>query len=158
MELTRTGSALARAQRMFQDLVEHSADSTGFRDRIPYVLDLLAGVTRTLDAESHGHRTAAFSDWWTALDRAEQKAIAEMRNAELKGLETRTSLQQLTTTNANPVDLPDLRVEAGDTVTRILWIFNGGPLDGVPVLEALSRYLEHLSGLTDQAEQLLSTS
>jgi hypothetical protein len=61
--------ALAWAQRMLHDLAGHGADSVDFRDRIPYVLDLLAGVTRTLDAESRGDRTARFSAWWTTLDR-----------------------------------------------------------------------------------------
>ncbi|MFI6073895.1 hypothetical protein ACIA5C_20205 [Actinoplanes sp. NPDC051343] len=136
VELTRTRTGLARTQRMLQDLARHGADSVGFRDRIPYVLDLMAGVTRTIDAESHGHRTAAFSAWWTNLDRAEQRAITDIRNAELKELDTRTSMRQRTTTNADPVDFSDLTVNPGDTVTRIFWTFDGGPLHDAPVLEA----------------------
>jgi hypothetical protein len=45
---------------MLDDLERHSFDTTEFRDRIPYVLDLLAGVTRTIDDESRGHRTPQF--------------------------------------------------------------------------------------------------
>jgi hypothetical protein len=46
---------------MLDDLERHSHDTTNFRDRLPFVLDLLAGVTRTIDAESSGHRTPAFA-------------------------------------------------------------------------------------------------
>jgi hypothetical protein len=49
---------------MLDDLAHCSNNPVAFRDRIPYVLDLLAGVTRTIHAESSGHRTPEFAAWW----------------------------------------------------------------------------------------------
>jgi hypothetical protein len=46
----------------------------------------------------------------------------------------------------------------GDIVTGILWTFDGGSLGGTPVPETLSRYLDHLGGLVEQAEQLLAAA
>jgi hypothetical protein len=57
------------------------------------VLDLLAGVTRTIAAESSGYRTPAFGAWWEGVDRSAQQTIQEMRNAELKELVSRTAAQ-----------------------------------------------------------------
>jgi hypothetical protein len=48
---------------MLDDLESHKYDKTAFRDRLPYVLDLLAGVTRMIESESRGHRTPAFGAW-----------------------------------------------------------------------------------------------
>jgi len=76
---------------MLDDLARHSADVDALRDRLPYVLDLLSGVTRVIDAESRGRRSTVFSAWWNTVDRSAQEAIQEMRNAELKRLESRTT-------------------------------------------------------------------
>jgi hypothetical protein len=42
---------------MLDDLGRHSLDLEALRDRLPYVLDLLAGVRRTIRAESRGRPT-----------------------------------------------------------------------------------------------------
>jgi hypothetical protein len=83
---------------MLDDLARHSPDVDALRDRLPYVLDLLSGVTGVIDAESRGHRSMVFSTWWHTVDRSAQEAIQEMRNAELKRLESRTTVSTTTKT------------------------------------------------------------
>jgi hypothetical protein len=140
---------------MLDDLERHSHNPVAFRDRIPYVLDLLAGVTRTIHAESSGHRTPEFADWWGAVDRSAQQSIHEMRNAELKELRSLTKAQIHTVTGVSAADYPDLRVNDGDTVTRVTWVFNGGALHGQPVLKTLRDYLQQVSKLVGEAERKL---
>jgi hypothetical protein len=142
---------------MLDDLARHSADVDALRDRLPYVLDLLSGVTRMIDTESRGRRTPAFSTWWDAVDRSAQQAIQEMRNAELKRLESPTTLSATTKTTVRAADYPDLRVADGDTVTRITWVFDGGELHGRPVFETLRDYLQRVIVLVEEAEQRLGS-
>jgi hypothetical protein len=157
VDLPRSREALGRAQRMLDDLARHSADVDALRDRLPYVLDLLSGVTRVIDAESRGHRSTVFSAWWNTVDRSAQGAIQEMRNAELKRLESRTTLSTTTKTAVRAIDYPDLRVADGDTVTRITWVFDGGGLHGRPVFETLRDYLQRVIVLVEEAEQRLGS-
>jgi hypothetical protein len=107
MELSRSREALDRARRMLDDLAHHRGSTVAFRDRIPYVLDLLAGVTRTIAKESSGHRTQQFAYWWATADRSAQQAIEEMRHAELKGLESRTAARINTEINVRAADHPE---------------------------------------------------
>jgi hypothetical protein len=114
---------------MLTDLARHSHDTTDLRDRLPYVLDLLAGVSRTVDTESRGHRRPAFAAWWGGVDRSAQQTIHEMRNAELKEFVSRTALL----------------VNDGDTVTTISWAFNvpaRAPLTTRPASSASSTLLD----------------
>jgi len=140
---------------MLDDLARHSADVDALRDRLPYALDLLSGVTRMIDTESRGHRTTAFSTWWDAVDRSAQQAIQEMRNAEVKRLESRTTLSATTKTAVRADYYPNLRVANGDTVTRISWVFGGGAIHGHPVLETLRDYLQQVTELLHEAERRL---
>jgi hypothetical protein len=140
MELIRSREALARAERMLDDLSRHSHDSVAFRDRLPYVLDLMAGVTRTIHSESSGSRTPAFGSWWASVDRSRQTDIQEMRNAELKELISRTAARYETEINVLAANYPDLRVNDGDTVTRVRWLFEGGAHQGQPVVKTLREY------------------
>lgn len=137
---------------MLDDLARHSHDPVAFRDRVPYVLDLLAGVTRTTHAESSGHRTPEFAAWWGTADRSAQQSIHEMRNAELKELRSLTTAQIHTVTSVSAADYPDMRVNDGDTVTTVTWVFNGGALHGQPVLKILRDYLQRVSKLVGEAE------
>jgi hypothetical protein len=141
---------------MLSDLARHSLDSVGFRDRIPYVLDLLAAITRTINGESSGHRTPEFGAWWADVDRSVQRVIQQMRNAELKELVSLTILDHKSEVNVSAADYPDLRVNDGDTVTRVVWVFDGGALDGRPVLETLHEYLSHAAELVEEAERRLT--
>ena len=66
-------AVLARAGRMLDDLrtAERQPNNPyAFADRLPYVLDLLAGVTRLIDECSKGSRTPEFSQWWKTTDRS----------------------------------------------------------------------------------------
>jgi hypothetical protein len=155
VNLPKSREALARAERMLDDLARHTLDSVAFRDRIPYVLDLLAGVTRTIHAESSGHRTPEFGTWWASVDRSAQQSIQEMRNAELKELISRTAAHFDTHINVSAADFPDLRVNDGDTVTRVTWAFNGGALHGKPVLDTLRDYLQEVTAVLEEAERRL---
>jgi hypothetical protein len=142
---------------MLDDLARHSADVDALRDRLPYVLDLLSGVTRVIDAESRGRRSTVFSAWWNTVDRSAQEAIQEMRNAELKRLESRTTLSTTTKTAVRAADYPGRNVADGDTLTTISWVFDGGSLHGRPVFETLRDYLRHVSGLVEEAERRLGS-
>jgi hypothetical protein len=156
VDLPRSREALARAGRMLDDLAHHIHDTTDFRDRLPYVLDLLAGVTRTIDTESSGHRTPAFAAWWEAIDRSAQQTIQEMRNAELKQLVSRTAAQIEVEIGLRAANYPDRAVNDGDTVTMVSWAFNGGALHGQPVLKSLRDYLLQVSELVEKAERKLT--
>jgi hypothetical protein len=123
----------------------------------PHVLDLLAGVTRTINAESSGHRTPEFGAWWVTVDRSAQQVMQEMPNAELKELVTRTAGHYETEINVSAADYPDLRVNDGDTVTRVSWTFHGGGLHGKPVLETLHDYHKYVGELVDEAERKLGS-
>jgi hypothetical protein len=142
---------------MLDDLARHSADLEALRDRLPYVLDLLSGVTRVIDTESRGHRIPAFSAWWNTMDRSAQQAIQEMRNAELKKLKLRTTLSATTKTAIRADDYPELRVADGDTVTRISWVFDRGAFHGQPVFETLRDYLRRVTILVEEAEWRLGS-
>jgi hypothetical protein len=122
---------------MLDDLERHRNDMTAFSDRLPYVLDLLAGVTRMIGAESSGHRTPVFGAWWGGVDRSAQEAIQEMRNAELKELVSRTA--------------------AARWFVAVAWIFTGGALHERPVLETLRDYLQQVTALLEEAERKLAS-
>jgi hypothetical protein len=139
-----------------QALARYSLDSVAFRDRIPYVLDLLAGVTRSIDDESKGRRTPEFGMWWTQVDQTARQSIQEMRNAELKQMVSRTVQHYDTVMNAQAADYPNLVVNNGDTVTTVVWTFNEGELHGRPVLDTLQDYLRHVGDLVVEAERRLS--
>ncbi|MCW2932771.1 MAG: hypothetical protein JWM19_3733 [Actinomycetia bacterium] len=95
MELPLARQALSRAQRMLDDLNRHVGDEVAFRDRLPGVLDLLAGVTRRTGSESKGHRASQFGSWRKATDRTARDAIQELRNAELKRAGSRAKQEAL---------------------------------------------------------------
>jgi hypothetical protein len=140
---------------MLDDLARHSADVGALRDRLPYVLDLLSGVTRSIHAESRGRRTPRFTAWWNSVDRSAQQAIQEMRNAELKELVSRTVADTHVETNVRAADYPGRNVADGDTLTTISWVFDGGELHGQPVFGVLRDYLRHVGGLVEDAERRL---
>jgi hypothetical protein len=140
---------------MLDDLERHSSDTTAFRDRFPYVLDLLAGVTRTIDTESSGHRIPAFAAWWEAVDRSAQQTIQEMRNVELKDLVSRTAAHIEVEIGVSAANYPNLRANDGDTVMTISWAFDGGALHGQPVLKTLRDYLQQVGELVEEAERKL---
>jgi hypothetical protein len=156
VNLPRSREALARAGRLLDHLAGHAHDTVALRDHLPYVLDLLAGVTRMIDSESKGRRTPQFGQWWATVDCSTQ-AIQEMRNAELKRLESTTTLDVDTRTAVRAADYPDLNLADGDTLTRISWVFVGGAFDGQNVFTVLRDYLQQVTELLEQAERKLAT-
>lgn len=160
MRLRLAHQTLARAQRMLDDLSRHADDEVAFQDRMPYVLDLLAGVTRCIDSESKGNRTTQFANWWTTADRTMQAAIQELRNAELKRVESRTEAQvkvEMIPPDPQPVSMDAHLLIASQfsIVVSTDWRFTGGDLDGKPVLPALVQYWNDVSGILAKAEVLL---
>jgi hypothetical protein len=160
MHLPLAHQTLARAQRMLDDLSHHEDDEVAFRDRLPYVLDLLAGVTRCIDSESKGSRTTQFASWWNATDRTMQAAIQELRNAELKRAESRTVTQvkvEFIPPDPQPVsmDAHPLTASQFSIVVSTSWQFTGGDLDGKPVLPTLAQYWNDVSQILAKAEALL---
>jgi hypothetical protein len=89
--------------------------------------------------------------WWANQDRSAQRAIHEMRTAELKRLERRTH-GVMSYTNVRAADYPNLPVNDGDTVTKFAWVFVGGKFHGQEVLPTLRDYLDHTEQLIDKAE------
>jgi hypothetical protein len=142
---------------MLDDLVRHAHDTVALRDRIPYVLDLMDGVTRTINAESKGCRTPEFVTWWATVDRSAQQVIHEMRVAELKELRSRTASHVEVEVNVRAIDYSDLLVSDGDTVTRISWVFDGGAFHGQPVFGTLRDYLQKATELLEEAKRKLAT-
>jgi len=84
MRLDEVWNVWARASRMVADLAAHSesSDEHAFPDRIPYVLDLLAGIRRQID--KCRPRSPEFTSWWGQQRTPRREAITSMRNAELR--------------------------------------------------------------------------
>lgn len=141
---------------MLTDLIEHGLDPVAFRDRLPYVLDLLAGVGRLIDEESKGLRTRAFSEWWgePIPRRVELTALC---HAELKALKAHASAQWDTVINASASDYPGGHIADGDTVSRVVWVWADGPFGNEQVAPVLQRYSLALREAVVRAEVLLSS-
>jgi hypothetical protein len=140
---------------MLQDLKQHESSPIDFLDRLPYVLDLLAGVTRTIDKESKGSRTASFSAWWPALAIKLREEITRLRDAELKGLDPQTGRDIDVVVNALAADYPDRSVNDGDSVVTWTWVFSEGQLKKQAVLPVLEQYLSELRQILAEAETRL---
>jgi len=153
---------------MLADLNRHADDEVDFRDRLPYVLDLLAGVTRCIDSESKGHRTTRFATWWSTTDRTTRNVIQELRNAELKRAESRAKQEMRvemqrygeplaadTAVNGLALRTDGLTESQFTIVVTTEWQFIGGDFDGRPVLLALTQYWNDINGVLKQAESLL---
>src|SRR4051812_26588505 len=153
--LPRAAEAVARAERMYEDLTRYQYDTVGFRDRIPYVFELLRGATRIITEESKGKRTQSFASWWHPLKIRLGEEMKELRDAELKKLESRTAYDMHIDINALASNYPDRPVNDGDTVTTVAWVFVGGSLDRKLVLPTLKQYLDDLKPILMEAETRL---
>lgn len=71
---------------MLDDLARHAPDPVALRDRLPYVLDLLLSVTRTINDERRGQQTPEFANWWADVDRSAD--AGDPTNAERGAQET----------------------------------------------------------------------
>jgi hypothetical protein len=110
-----------REDRLEQRKVETYINAMRSLLRATHYLELTPGVTRTIDDESQGHRTAQFSSWWMDVDRSIQKSIQDMRNAELKKLIPLTTPRLESLTNVSAADYPGTSVNDGDTLDASDW-------------------------------------
>ncbi len=140
---------------MLTDLIQHAMHPVGFRDRLPYVLELLAGVSRALDEESRGRRTPPFSEWWASEPIPYRQELYSLRHAELKALKGHAAARWDTVVFARASDFPDMLVNDGDTVSRVVWYWADGPCVNEQVLPVLQRYYLSLTQAVDTAEALL---
>ncbi|MDA3806220.1 hypothetical protein PED38_15580 [Clavibacter sp. CT19] len=91
MELLRTYMALADAKFQMNQLAQMRPNLKDFNLLLPYVLDRLANVCRSINEETKGHRSADFSSWWDPLkDDPDLTTLTRARNDELKA-STRTT-------------------------------------------------------------------
>lgn len=155
--LPRAAAALERADRMLPDLIRHSLDPVAFRDRLPYVLDLLAAVSRLIDEESKGQRTNAFSEWWRREPIPRRADLFALRHAELKALKEHAAAHWDTVINAAAKDYPGGGVADGDTVSRVVWVWADGPFVDEQVAPVLQSYFVALKGSLERAEHLLGS-
>jgi hypothetical protein len=82
--LPRSRKALEQARRVLDELPSKAASPTGYRDHVPWALDRLENVWRTINEESRGRRTAEFGTWWAGELSGNRAAINQLRNAEVK--------------------------------------------------------------------------
>ena len=82
--------------------------------------------------------------------------MTDIRNSELKALESRSRLSQTTALSVKATDYPRMRVADGDTVTIITWQFVNGPLNGESVIPVLKGYLDTLGEVLRDAEEKLA--
>lgn len=173
--LPRTRKALAQARRQLNDLQSRRDDIVGFRDLLPYVLDRLLNVWRSIETESRGRRTPAFGTWWKGQLAGNREWVASLRNIELKdNHETSKADTYYRGTNAIQVfedghreairpdgsiapRLPDGGLDAGDMVRHsIRWEFVVPGLEGREAEEILELVFCRLdSEILPHAEKLI---
>lgn len=141
---------------MLTDLIKHYGDPVGFLDRLPYVLELLLGVSRKINEESKGRRTQAFEEWWGSEPLELRRDIERLRHAELKALRQHATEHTETRTNVSAADYPaEWRIGDGDTFSSVMWFWSDGPFAGEHVPGALQRHLVDLRLALSKAETLL---
>src|SRR4051812_27726138 len=154
--LPTAAQALARAQRSFDDLVRHQHNTLDFRDKFPYVLELLIRVSALIDKESRGQRTPGFSTWWPTAAVRFKDEITAARNAELKEYESLTGADVQVVITERSGTVPDDAVPVDGPVVTVAWRFVGGPLDKQPVLPLLGQFLTDVGQLLQDAEDYLA--
>jgi len=160
MRMDKAREAWGRAARMLTDLSPHErgADEVAFEDRLPYVVDLLAGVRRQIHEHISGSQphSASMDSWWAAQKTPDRVAITEMRHAQLKRLERGAERRVLTHTNSSAGTFDGRPVNSGDTLTWSEWYVTSGRFEGQRVMEMLSAELESLGSLIRDTEMRLA--
>ena len=84
--LPKARAALKQARRQLDELNrrENLPDQTEYLDFIPYALDRLLNVWRTINDETSGQRSSAFGMWWVTQRGGNQDSLRRLRNLELK--------------------------------------------------------------------------
>jgi hypothetical protein len=156
VKLETARKAIERAERMFYDLCSYveSEDEYAFEDRLPYVLDLLAGVRRQINV--YIPRIGPVAEWWKTERTASREAITEMRHAQLKRLESDAQQQVYSRTAAPAGTFKGKPTNSGDTLVWLDWKFTSGYFEGQEVLSVLFFHLTDLETLIEEAEGRLS--
>ncbi len=154
-QLPRAAAQIERARRMLGLLVRYHGDELLFPDLLAYVLELLLSVSRMIQEESKGRRTATFADWWDSEPLADRQKIEHLRHAELKRGEVHSAPRVTTVVNAQPADFPDLLVNVGDSVSTMTWFWQDGPFAQEQVMATVQTYLAELQVAHAKAERLL---
>jgi hypothetical protein len=82
--LPESRAALAQARRLLDQLPDKEDSLEEYRDLIPYALDRLDNVWRTINEESEGQRTQQFAAWWAEQRTRTRDSVKVLRNYELK--------------------------------------------------------------------------
>jgi hypothetical protein len=82
--LPESREALEQARRILDQLPDKEGSIEQYRDLVPYALDRLDNVWRTIKDESKGRRTHCFGTWWAEEHTRTRDAVKALRNAELK--------------------------------------------------------------------------
>jgi hypothetical protein len=155
MVLDSAWRSLERARRMFAALCVRAGeiDQQAFEDRLPYVLDLMAGVRRQIDEQIP--KGGAAAAWWRGQMTVARDAITQMRHAQLKRLESTAQRQTYSHSMSSAGTFNGKPVNAGDSIVWWQWYFVGGHFDGQDVLAVLSAQLDDLASLIRDAEARL---
>jgi hypothetical protein len=179
MQLARSRDALRQATQAVEGLRAVKDDSEQFRDRFPFVLAAVQRVGSIIDAETKGHRTPEFGEFWKQTqDDPLFRFMREVRNAEFKRGESRQAAHHQVTLTDVGFAYDSFQVTQGGRVIAeagtdpsppwiqpsakspsahtINWYFSGGGLyDGQEVLSLVNRYLNWLRGdILPTAERL----
>lgn len=175
--LPRSRKALAQARRVLDQLPAKESSVQDYRDFIPYVLDRLEHVWRTIEYESKGKRTQPFGAWWAEQRQGNRHSVSVLRNAELKRGEKSTRRRtefkvpgyiqvhedgRITAHRQDGSEIP--RGPEGITVepavaVRSGWEFAVAGLDDRPAQEVLETVYRRLADETlPTAERLLRPS
>ncbi len=140
-------------------LVRYHGDGLLFPDLLAYVLELLLSVSRMINEESKGRRTATFTDWWASEPLADRKNIERLRHAELKQGKRLSAQRYKTVASAQPADFSDLLVNAGDSVSTMTWFWQDGPFSQEQVMATVQTYLARSAcSATDETKGLAACS
>jgi hypothetical protein len=154
--LPKATQLLGRAQRAFDELAELQHNTVDFRDKFPYVLELLIRVSALIHEQSKGQRTSAFSTWWPNAAVRFKDEITAARNAELKEYESVTRADVHVAVTDWVGTAPSDAVPAGGPVITVAWRFVGGPLHDQEVLPLLRHFLNDTGQLLQDAEDYLA--
>jgi len=169
--------ALAQSRRVLDRLQEDEASAERYRDYLPWVLDRLDNVWRTIDSESSGRRTPEFGRWWALQTTGNRHAIKVLRNAEVKRNEQSTRQSRIYQSRSSleiredgswathGPDGSELATRADgspvplivDELVEVTWTFALPGVDDRPVQQVLETVYERLSLETvPTAEQMLT--
>jgi hypothetical protein len=82
--LPKSRVALQQVRRVLDDLAKRELSREGYSDQVPYALDRLDNVWRTIHEESEGWRTHEFGAWWKQQNTRTRESVRVLRNHALK--------------------------------------------------------------------------